>query len=73
MSNGGIQKRKIYKRHRPLKIVLLSLLALVALLVILFISVFFSFKKYIVYTDDGLYLDIPWLERNVESVQNPID
>ncbi len=53
---------KIYKhkshRHIPLKIAVCVLCALIILSVI----VFFSFKKYIAYTDTGkLYLDIPWL------------
>ena len=58
MSYGG---RKVYRKRKPVKIILLSLLALICLLVTLAVCVFFGFKKYIVYTSDGLYLDVPWL------------
>ncbi|MGE4483775.1 MAG: hypothetical protein AB7C97_01545 [Oscillospiraceae bacterium] len=53
--------KKVYRKRKPVKIILLSLLGLICLLITLAICVFFGFKKYIVYTSDGLYLDVPWL------------
>lgn len=58
MAYGG---KKVYRKRKPVKIVLLSLLALVCLLIALAAGIFFGFRKYIVYTPDGLYLDVPWL------------
>ena len=59
---------RTYRNRRPLKIILTVLLSLIAAFVILIVSLFFGFRKYIVYTQDGLRLDIPWLTE--ESV-NP--
>ena len=54
--------KKIYHSRRPWKTVLIVFIVLIVLLVVLAISVFFGFRKYIVYTDDGIVLEIPWLE-----------
>ena len=56
------KKIRIYKKRNPVKIVLLSLLGLLAAVLLLAVIVFFWFQKYIVYTTDGLRLEIPWLE-----------
>ena len=54
--------RRYYRRFHPGKFFLRLGLILVAL--VIFLSIFFYvwFKRYIVYTDEGLYLDIPWME-----------
>ena len=52
---------RIYRRFRPWRF--LGRLLLILIAHALFLSIFFYvwFKRYIVYTDDGLYLDIPGL------------
>lgn len=54
------QKEKIYRRRRPVRALLrvLGILALVA--AIAFVVVFFWFQNFIVYTPDGIRLDIPF-------------
>ena len=54
--------RKIYQRRNPLKIVLIVLGCLLLTAILLFLLVFFGFKKYAVYTDDGVTIEVPWLE-----------
>ncbi len=63
-------KPKIYRRRNPLKIILVTLGCILLAAIILFLILFFSLKKHIVYTDDGVKLDIPWLEeyRDTDSV-----
>ena len=41
-------------------------IVLVAALIIA-ASIFFGFRKYIVYTDDGVRLDVPWLQEEPQS------
>jgi len=57
--------RRVYRTRHPLRTVLICILAGIAAAVILALSVFFGFRKYIVYTDDGLYLDVPWLAADI--------
>ncbi len=52
---------KIYKTRRPVRTVAVVCGCVLLAAVILAVSVFFGFKKYIVYTPDGLRLDVPWL------------
>ncbi len=59
----GSEKRKIYKKRRPIKTTLQVLGILLAALVVLFIIFFFSFQRYIVYTPDGLRLEIPIVQK----------
>lgn len=63
-------KPKIYRRRNPLKIILVTLGCILLAAIILFLILFFSLKKHIVYTDDGVKLDIPWLEeyRNTDNI-----
>ena len=56
------KKVKIYKTRNPLKIILVSVLSLLAAVILFLVIIFFWFQKYIVYTTDGLRLEIPWLE-----------
>jgi len=53
--------KRIYRRFRPGRFIARLLLILAAIALALTVIVWFWFKSYIVYTDDGLYLDIPWL------------
>ena len=59
--------KKIYHSRRPWKTVLIIFIILIVLLVVLAVAVFFGFRKYIVYTDDGIVLEVPWLEEPESS------
>lgn len=52
---------EIYQRRRPLKIILKIFLCIVLIAVVFAVVVFFWFQSYIVYTPDGIRLDIPFL------------
>ena len=60
--------RKTYRSFRPAKVILTTLLLTILTLILLTVAVFFGFKKYIVYTTDGLRLDIPWLEEDSPDI-----
>lgn len=53
---------RTYKTNMRLKMALLAIAAVVVLCIIIMVFLFFYFQKYIVYTADGLYLDVPWLK-----------
>ncbi len=53
---------RIYRSRRPLKTALTVFFVLLAAVVTLIFAVFFGFKKYIVYTSDGVRLVVPWLQ-----------
>jgi len=57
------EKKKIYKKRNPLKITLRVLGVLLAVLVLLSVVIFFGFQKYIVYTPEGIRLEIPFLQK----------
>ena len=54
------QKEKIYKRRRPLRTLLRVLGVSVLAVILLLVTAFFWFQRYIVYTPDGIRLDIPF-------------
>ena len=54
---------KTYKSRHPVRTVITVAAAVLIAAVILFACVFFGFKKYIVYSEDGVRLDIPWLQK----------
>ena len=64
--------RRIYRTGGRWKTVLLVILIVVALIVTIALSLFFGFKKYIVYTSDGVRLEVPWLtdEEITETYKN---
>lgn len=53
--------RRIYRTGVRWKTALLVLLIVAALIVTVALSLFFGFRKYIVYTSDGVRLEVPWL------------
>jgi len=55
------QKEKIYRRRRPLRTLLRVLGVSLLTIILLLVVVFFWFQRYIVYTPDGIRLDIPFL------------
>ena len=56
------RKDKIYTPRKPLKTALTAIFLAALVLIISTFIVFFSFKKYIVYTSDGVVLEVPWLQ-----------
>jgi hypothetical protein len=54
-------------------VILTTLLLTILTLILLTVAVFFGFKKYIVYTTDGLRLDIPWLEEDSPDISIVIE
>ncbi len=64
---------RIYRSHKPLKTALAVVFSVLAALIILAAGIFFGFKKYIVYTSDGVKLDVPWLEEPESGSGAPED
>lgn len=64
---------RLYHSRRPLKIIITTLLAIIAAIIIIVVSVYFGFQKYIVYDDDGIHLEVPWLEEAPESYSSDTD
>ncbi len=56
--------RKTYRSRRPLKIFFRALLIAILALIVLAVVIFFGFRKYIVYTPEGVKLDIPILRED---------
>lgn len=61
---------RIYHSRRPLKTFLTVFFSALALLLALAIFVFVSFRKYIVYTSDGVRLDVPWLQDTQDTQED---
>ncbi|MBQ3404429.1 MAG: hypothetical protein IJG63_03305 [Oscillospiraceae bacterium] len=55
------KNNRVYRSHNLLKIIISTLVTILLILLILFVVVFIWFKQYIVYTSDGVRLEIPWL------------
>lgn len=64
--------RRIYRTGVRWKTALLVLLIVAALIVTIALGLFFGFRKYIVYTSDGVRLEVPWLtdEEISETYEN---
>lgn len=60
---------KIYRRRNPVKIILIVFGSLLLTAILLFLMLFYGFKKYVVYSDEGAKLEVPWLEeyRNTDN------
>ena len=56
-----------YKNRRAARAIRRFVIGLVIALVVAVIALFFGLRRYIVYTPDGLRLDIPWLEEAPEG------
>ena len=50
-----------YRSSRVFRRILSALMAIVIAAAVLFVVLFFGLKKYIVYTSDGIRLEIPFL------------
>ncbi len=62
---------RIYRSHKPLKTALAVIFIVLAVLITLAAGIFFGFRKYIVYTSDGVKLEVPWLEEPAEDSDVP--
>jgi len=59
--------RRVYRGKSPARLLAGIVAGVVLAAIILCASVFFGFRKYIVYTPDGLRLEVPWLEEPAEE------
>ena len=59
--------KQIYHYRSPLKIALIAVCAVILAALVLFIAVFFGFRRYAVYTDEGVTVEVPWLERDIDN------
>lgn len=64
---------RVYRSHKPLKTALVVFFSLLLVLIILAAAIFWGFQKYIVYTSDGVKLDIPWLREPTEQAEDTED
>ena len=60
-----------YKNHRAARIIAKLLVGLVIAVVVFTVALFFGLRRYIVYTSEGLRLDVPWLEETVPPGEPP--
>ena len=51
-----------YKNRRAARVIARLLAGIVIFVVVLTVALFFGLRRYIVYTPEGLRLDVPWLE-----------
>ncbi len=58
---------RIYRSRKPVKTALTVLFALLAVLIVLAVAIFFGFKRYIVYTSEGVKLEVPWLTEPAQT------
>ena len=58
---------RVYRGRSPVRVIAGIVAGIVLAAIILCACVFFGFKKYIVYTPDGLHLEVPWLTETVEE------
>ena len=63
-------RRDVYRNFKPVRTLLIVAAAVLAVLLILAAWVFFGFQKYIVYTPDGLRLEVPWLAEPEEEAKD---
>ena len=56
-----------YNNHRAARILVRVLVCVLIALVITAVAMFFGLRRYIVYTEDGLRLEIPWLEETEDT------
>ena len=68
MSSG---RKRTYRSAKPLRTAASVLGVLLALVILVCAIIFFSFRKYIVYTADGLRLEVPWLEETMPDADTP--
>ena len=58
-----------YKNRRAARVVVKLLVGLVIAVVVLTIALFFGLRRYIVYTPEGLKLEVPWLEETAPATE----
>ncbi|MDR0861821.1 MAG: hypothetical protein LBN30_03470 [Oscillospiraceae bacterium] len=60
-----------YKSHRARRVILTALATLLIAAVIFTVAMFFGIRRHIVYTSEGLRLEIPWLEPELHGTNTP--
>ena len=63
------RESRIYHSGKPVKTIITIVLSVAFALLLAAVIIFFSFRKYIVYTSDGVRLDVPWLEGLEDTVE----
>ena len=61
-------RHKTYRSRKTVKTVFFIAIVSILSLSIMLTAMFFGFRKYIVYTENGIHLEIPWLEKSNENV-----
>ncbi len=56
------RENRIYRSHKRLKSVLTTIFVVLLVLLVLVLMVFFYFRQYVVYSQDGVRLEVPWLD-----------
>lgn len=59
---------RIYRHSKLPKIILRTVLIVIAAFIIMSVTLYFHFQKYIIYTDDGIIVDVPWLREDSNSI-----
>ena len=59
--------RRIYRHRRPFKLIAGIIAGIAVFFLALLIFLFFYFQRYIVPVEDGIKLEVPWLEETVIS------
>lgn len=62
--------RRIYRSHRTVKVIASICIGVAAAVLVLFIFLFFYFQRYIVPTENGIKLEVPWLEETAGETRN---
>jgi hypothetical protein len=60
-----MRRGAVYHGHKPVRFVLKLIGWIVLVAVVLAIFMFFWFRRYIVYTDDGLRVQVPYLDETM--------
>ena len=55
-------RHRVYRSRNPLRLIFGVLFSVLLAAIILAVGVYFGFRKYIVYTSEGLRVEVPWLE-----------
>ena len=60
---------RVYRSRKPLKTALAVIFSVLVVLIVIAAGIFFGFKRYIVYTSDGVKLEVPWLQEAEDTAQ----
>ena len=60
---------RVYKSKKNVGAVIKPILIVIAVLILLYAILFFTLRKRMVYDGDKAYLDIPWLNEELEELR----